>query len=86
MVHAIVSKVCPLSREWKAATNRYLSSHLGVISTTQLLKIGCPSRTLANLVADGELVTMLPGVFRSAQWPIGRDQLLAQCARETLRR
>ena len=38
--------------------------------------------TLANLVTDGELVTMLPGVFRSAQWPFGRDQIMAAvCAR-----
>jgi very-short-patch-repair endonuclease len=72
----------PVSREWKSATNRYLSAHLGVISTTRLLEIGCPKRTLANLVSDGELVTMLPGVFRSSQWPCGRDQLLAAvCAR-----
>ena len=71
-----------MSRAWKPAANRYLSTHLGVISTTRLLDLGCPNRTLANLVADGELITMLPGVFRSAHWPCGRDQLLAAvCAR-----
>jgi very-short-patch-repair endonuclease len=74
----------PVNREWKAAVNRYLSMHLGVISTTRLIDVGCPSRTLANLVSDGELITMLPGVFRSAHWPCGRDQLMAAvCARNS---
>jgi very-short-patch-repair endonuclease len=84
MVRANMLEECTLRREWKAATNRYLSSHLGVISTTRLMDLGCPSRTLANLVADGELVTMMPGVFRSALWPCGPDQLMAAvCARNS---
>lgn len=34
------------------------------------------------MVAAGELVTMMPGVFRSAQWPCTRDQVMAAaCAR-----
>jgi very-short-patch-repair endonuclease len=71
-----------MGRPWKAAVDVFLSSHLGVISTDRLLALGCPSRTLANLVSDGALVPMLPGVFRSAQWPCHRDQIMAAvCAR-----
>jgi len=48
------------------------------------MSLGCPSRTLSNLVADGEFVTMMPGVFRSAQWPCGREQIMAAaCARNS---
>ncbi|MEY2523722.1 MAG: hypothetical protein QOJ66_2287 [Ilumatobacteraceae bacterium] len=71
-----------MGHQWKVAVNDYLSSHLGVISGNRLIGLGCPSRTLANLISDGQLVTMLPGVFRSAQWPCNREQILAAvCAR-----
>ena len=71
-----------MGRPWKVAVDAFLSSHLGIISTDRLLALGCPSRTLANLVSDGTLITMLPGVFRSAQWPGNREQILAAvCAR-----
>jgi very-short-patch-repair endonuclease len=71
-----------MGRHWKVAVDAFLSSHLGVISAGRLIELGCPSRTLANLVTRGELVTMLPGVFRSAQWPCNREQIMAAvCAR-----
>lgn len=71
-----------MSRHWKVAVDEFLSTHLGVISASRLAGFGCPSRTLANLVAEGRLITMLPGVFRSAQWPCNREQVLgALCAR-----
>ena len=71
-----------MGRPWKVAVDAFLSSHHGVISTDRLLALGCPSRSLTNLVSDGALITMLPGVFRSAQWPCNRIQLLASaCAR-----
>jgi hypothetical protein len=71
-----------MGHHWKVAANDYLSSHLGVISANRLIGFGCPSRTLANLVSDGQLITMLPGVYRSAQWPRNREQILAAiCAR-----
>jgi very-short-patch-repair endonuclease len=71
-----------VGRRWTVAVDEFLSSHLGVISSERLMALGCPSRTLANLVSDGELVPMLPGVFRSAQWPCNREQILAAvCAR-----
>ncbi|MEP7113669.1 MAG: type IV toxin-antitoxin system AbiEi family antitoxin domain-containing protein [Ilumatobacteraceae bacterium] len=71
-----------MGRHWKVAADAFLSSHLGIISAGTLIGLGCPKRTLANLVADGELITTLPGVFRSAQWPFGREQKMgAVCAR-----
>jgi hypothetical protein len=71
-----------VGRQWKVAMNGFLSTHLGVISTSRLMALGCPRRSLANLVADGELIAMLPGVFRGAQWPCNRDQVMAAvCAR-----
>lgn len=71
-----------MGRHWKVAADAFVSTHLGIISATRLLEFGCPSRTLARLVTDGELVTMLPGVFRSAQWPCNREQIMAAaCAR-----
>ena len=71
-----------MGHHWKPAVDDFLSTHLGVVSTCRLLQFGCSSRTLANMVADGEMITMLPGVFRSAQWPCNREQLIAAvCAR-----
>jgi hypothetical protein len=71
-----------MSRPWRVRADAFLSTHHGVISTDRLLALGCPSRTLANLVSDGALVMMMPGVFRSAQWPCNHDQILAAvCAR-----
>ena len=71
-----------MGHHWKVAATDYISSHLGVISANRLMELGCPSRTLANLVSDGQLIPMLPGVFRSAQWPCNREQILAAvCAR-----
>jgi hypothetical protein len=71
-----------MAHHWKPAVDGFLSTHLGVVSATRLLQLGCSSRTLANMVADGEMIAMLPGVFRSAQWPCNREQLIAAvCAR-----
>ena len=72
-----------MSRHWKVAVDEFLSTHLGVISAT-------PTRELRVVRAEhwrtswprAELITMLPGVFRSAQWPCNREQVLAAvCAR-----
>jgi hypothetical protein len=62
--------------------DRWLSTHLGIISTSKLHSFGCSYRNVTKMVERGELVTMLPGVFRSAQWPCGREQIMAAvCAR-----
>jgi very-short-patch-repair endonuclease len=62
----------------------WFSTHLGVISTSKLVEFRCTDRNIGQMVARGELVTMLPGVFRSAQWPCDRQQIMAAvCARNT---
>jgi very-short-patch-repair endonuclease len=60
----------------------WLSTHLGIINHEQLRQLGCTERNVSWMVSRGELVTVMPGVFRSAQWPMGRDQIMAAaCAR-----
>jgi len=60
----------------------WLSTHLGIINASKLVELGCSDRNIAKMVERRELVTMLPGVFRSAQWPCHRDQVMAAvCAR-----
>jgi len=64
--------------------NHWLSTHLGIINATKLVQFGCSDRNVAKMVERGELVTMLPGVFRSSQWPCRREQVLgAVCARNS---
>lgn len=71
-----------MSTPWRRSMDVWFSTHLGIISTPKLLELGCNRRNVAHLVDRGELVTMFPGVFRSAQWPCNRDQILgAVCAR-----
>ena len=67
---------------WRGVVDEFLSTHLGIISNNRLIECGCPKRTIANMVSDGRLIPMLPGVFRSAQWPCNREQIMASaCAR-----
>lgn len=71
-----------MSTPWRRSMDAWFSTHLGIISTSKLAELGCNRRNVAHLVDRGELVTMLPGVFRSAQWPCNREQILAAvCAR-----
>jgi hypothetical protein len=55
----------------------WLASHLGIITTSKLVELGCSDRNIGSMVERQELVTMLPGVYRSAQWPCNREQLMA---------
>ncbi|HEX2783377.1 MAG TPA: hypothetical protein VHN36_07305 [Ilumatobacteraceae bacterium] len=60
----------------------WLSSHYGIISAPKLIRLGCGERNIGYMVERQELVAMMPGVYRSAQWPNGREQMLgAVCAR-----
>ena len=60
----------------------WFSTHLGIISAARLVEFGCGDRNIAHMVDRHELVTMMPGVFRSAQWPCNREQVMAAaCAR-----
>jgi very-short-patch-repair endonuclease len=60
----------------------WFSTHLGIITGAKLAELGCGDRNVGEMVERQELVTMLPGVYRSAQWPCNREQILAAaCAR-----
>jgi len=71
-----------MSASWRRLMDAWFSQHLGIISAIKLAELGCGDRNIGQMVARHELVTMLPGVFRSAQWPCNREQILgAVCAR-----
>jgi very-short-patch-repair endonuclease len=71
-----------MSESWRRSVDAWLSTHLGIISAAKLVEFGCGTRNISYMVDRHVLVTMLPGVFRSAQWPCHREQRLAAlCAR-----
>ncbi|MEO8265328.1 MAG: DUF559 domain-containing protein [Ilumatobacteraceae bacterium] len=71
-----------MSASWRRSMDAWFSTHLGIISAANLLELGCTERNIGQLVHRQELVTMFPGVFRSAQWPCNHEQILAAvCAR-----
>ena len=54
----------------------------GIVTLEQLMNESMSQRSVRRLAADGILVPVFPGVFRSATWPMGRDQLMmAGCLR-----
>jgi hypothetical protein len=55
----------------------WFSSHLGIITASKLVELGCSDRNIGSMVHREELVVMLPGVYRSAQWPCNREQIMA---------
>jgi very-short-patch-repair endonuclease len=57
----------------------WLQTHSGVISAPVLRQLGCPPRTVDRLVSRGDLLLILPGVYRSAHWPFGREQQIMAC-------
>jgi hypothetical protein len=66
-----------MSESWRRTVDAWLSTHLGIISAAKLVEFGCGARNISYMVDRHELVAMLPGVFRSAQWPCNREQKLA---------
>jgi hypothetical protein len=67
---------------WRQEANAWLSTHLGIITAAKLEQLGCSPRNVLKMVERGELAPMFAGVFRSSQWPCGREQVLgAVCAR-----
>lgn len=55
-----------------------------MISARQLIEKGCSERTIRRMASEGALQTVLPGVFRSPSWPMGREQLMvAGCLRNS---
>ena len=73
-----------MSANWRRSMDAWLSTHWGIISAATLVELGCGERNIGLMVQRHELVGVLPGVYRSAQWPAGREQILvAVCARNT---
>jgi very-short-patch-repair endonuclease len=73
-----------MSASWRRSMDAWLCTHLGIISAAMLVELGCCDRNIGQMVDRRELITMLPGVFRSAQWPCYREQILgAVCARNS---
>lgn len=71
-----------MSPTWRRSMDAWFSTHLGIISAAKLSELGCGDRNIGQLVERRELATMMPGVYRSAQWPCGREQIMAAvCAR-----
>ena len=71
-----------MSSSWRRSMDAWFSTHLGIISVAKLVEFGCGERNIAQMVERQELFRMMPGVFRSAQWPCNRQQILAAvCAR-----
>ena len=69
---------------WKADMNHLFSQPFGMISARQLIEKGCSERTIRRMASEGALQTVLPGVFRSPSWPMGREQLMvAGCLRNS---
>jgi predicted transcriptional regulator of viral defense system len=69
---------------WKADMNHLFSQQFGMISARQLIEKGCSERTIRRMASEGALQTVLPGVFRSPSWPMGREQLMvAGCLRNS---
>lgn len=59
-----------------------IAQQSGIISLEQLTDRGVSLRSVRRLVGRGSLVVVFPGVYRSATWPHGRDQLMvAGCLR-----
>jgi hypothetical protein len=66
---------------WQSALDEWFRTHHGVVSAEQLVKLGCPMRTIHRMAARDELVRMQHGVYRSSQWPDERmQQMAAACA------
>lgn len=69
---------------WNSEMNRLFARQFGVVSARQLSEVGAAERTIRRMTANGSLMTVLPGVFRSPAWPMGRQQLMvAGCLRNS---
>jgi hypothetical protein len=67
---------------WRRPLDLWLRTHHGVIGAPELSRIGCSSSTIYRMVEREELMPILPGVFVSAQWPLGAEQkMVAACLR-----
>jgi very-short-patch-repair endonuclease len=63
--------------DWTRALDAWFARHHGVISRRELLALGCPPTSIDRMRADGRLVEIVRGVYRSAHWPLDRMQRIA---------
>jgi hypothetical protein len=67
---------------WYSAVDDWFAHHHGIASATTLERLGMSSSTMHRLAHEQRLIRVMPGVFRSAQWPATFEQTLAAaCAR-----
>jgi len=67
---------------WQQRVDEWFSTHHGIAGAAQLELLGMSTSTMHRWAAQGRLIRVLPGVFRSAQWPDGPMQTAAAaCAR-----
>ncbi len=67
---------------WQSAVDDWFARHHGIASAATLERLGMSSSTMHRLAQQQRLIRVMPGVFRSAQWPTTFEQTLAAvCAR-----
>ena len=70
---------------WTPLVNRWFATHHGIITLQIANGFGCPQSSVSRLVAAGEWLTVMPGVYRSGAHPdssLGR--MTAVCLRNPL--
>lgn len=69
---------------WSLKLDEFFRTHHGIAAVRDLRALGVADRTVSRMVASGRLRALLPGVYISAQWPVGPIQLMrAACARNS---
>ena len=67
---------------WHQAVDEWLRTHHGIIGPHGLEECGMPVRTAQRWADDGPFERIMPGVFKSRQWPDSLEQrCAAACAR-----
>jgi hypothetical protein len=67
---------------WQHAVDEWLRTHHGIIGPSGLDQSGMPLRTAHRWADDGRFERLMPGVFKSRQWPDSLEQrCAAACAR-----
>lgn len=61
----------------RARLDAWFATHVGVVTLATLLGFEYSKSAVYRMIERGELVTLLPGVYKGSQWPTGRDQLMA---------
>lgn len=61
----------------RARLDAWFATHLGVVTLAALISFGYSKSAIYRMIERGELIPLLPGVYKGSQWPTGRDQLMA---------